>query len=111
MTKRETFEGILAVLAESGTDKQVAFIEKEIATLEKRASAERKPTASQLEGEVLKGAMVTVLADTEGMTATDLGTAVGISVQRASQLLKQLVTAGTVTRVEGKGKTKTVFTV
>jgi len=53
--------------------------------------------------------MLEVLADSEGMTATAVGKAVNISVQKASALLKQMVDSGEV--VKAKDGKATIFTV
>jgi hypothetical protein len=100
MTKREMFEGIAGVLDEIGTDEQVAFIDAQIALLDKRSAAGRKPTAGQVANEDLKG-----------FIATEVAKAMDVTVQKASQLLRQLVLEGTVIRTEGKGKEKTTFAV
>ena len=62
----------------------------------------KKPTKAQAENEGIKVAIVEALAETEGMTATAVGNAVGVTVQRATALLKQLVTEGKVERVADK---------
>ena len=113
VTKTQKLEAVLATLmATEGTEAQVAFIEAEIALLAKRAGAERKPTKGQKENVKTKVDIVLFLEGTEaGACATDVGVAVGVSVQKASQLLKQLVEANHVTRTEGTGKVKTNFTV
>jgi len=111
VTKREQFEAVRSALDELGEDGLVAFIDHELELLAKRASGTRKPTKVQEANEVTKGKMIDVLEGMpEGMTATDIGIAVGIGVQKASQLLKQLVADGEVTRTPGKGKVKTLFT-
>lgn len=62
----------------------------------------KKPTKAQAENEGIKVAIVEALAETEGMTATAVGNAVGVTVHRATALLKQLVTEGKVERVADK---------
>jgi Fic family protein len=105
VTKRETFVEILSVLTDPA---QKAFVEHEIELIDKRKNAPRKPTAEQKANEALKARIVDELP-TEGATATDIANGLEVSVQKASQLLRQLVEAGFVTRVEGKGKNKTLF--
>jgi predicted transcriptional regulator len=104
----------MAVLEAVGADEAlVEFVEAQVAQLDKRAGQERKPTATQVENEALKATIVEFLeavAD-EGATATDVANVLEKSVQKTSQLLRQLVAAGAVTRTEGKGKTKTLFSV
>lgn len=109
MTKRETFVAMLDVLTDEA---HIAFVKHEIELLDKRAAKGRGMTPAQKENEVLKETIVEVLegAD-EGATATDVANVLEVSVQKASQLLRQLVAAGDVIRTEGKGKTKTTFAV
>ena len=111
MTKRDKFVEIVDVLTETGADETlVEAIKHEIELLDKRKGAERKPTKAQLANEALKADMVDILADGP-MTATDVAKATDESVQKISQLFRQLVADGRVTRTEGKGKTKTTFSV
>lgn len=116
ITKRDMFETILGVL--EGTVDVTAvdltevedFVMKEIDTLDKRAKAPRKATKAQEANEALKLAILGALRDAdEGLDATAVGTLFGIAVQKATPLLGQLVDAGLVARVEGKGKTRTKF--
>lgn len=60
--------------------------------LAKRGSGKHGLTKTQKEGLELMERIVEALADTaDGMTATEVGDAVGIKCQRASALLKKLV--------------------
>lgn len=113
VTKRERFVEIATILEQiEGTEELVEFVDGEIALLEKRAGKARGLTKTQKENEVLKAEIVEALAEAEaGATATQVAQAFGISVQKAAQLLKQLVGEARVTRTEGKGKTKTLFSV
>ena len=61
--------------------------------LAKRNSGERKPTKTQRENEGVKAEILGVLSD-EGKQCKDIAEAVGISGQKCSALLKQLVDAG-----------------
>lgn len=61
------------------------------ASLNKRYSSERKPTKKQVENGSIKGKIAEVLANGEQFTATAIGQAVGISNQKASALLKQMI--------------------
>lgn len=114
VTKRDKFVEIAGILeAVEGTEDLVAFIDKEVELIDKRASRPRKPTADQLANEALKDEIVEVLGEAgeAGVTATDVAKVFDVSTQKVSQLLRQLVLTGRVERVEGKGKTKTVFKV
>lgn len=112
VTKRDNFVAIADVLADvEGTDNLVEFVEAQIELLDKRKAAGRKPTKAQLANEDLKSDIVSGLQalDGEGSTATEIANAYSVSVQKASQLLRQLVLAGVIERVEGKGKERTKF--
>lgn len=64
-----------------------------------------KQSKKALENAPIKESIVKVLTD-EPQTATMIGEVVGISTQKASALLRQLVEAGEVTKVEVKIKGK-----
>lgn len=70
--------------------------------LVKRATGERKPTKVQKENEGVKSEILNYLADGENHRATEIGEAVGISGQKCSALLKQMVEAGTVEKLVEK---------
>ena len=63
------------------------------AQLEKRASGERKPTKAQRENEGVKAEILAVLTS-EGKQCKEIAEAVGISGQKCSALLKQMVESG-----------------
>ena len=75
----------------------------------KKNSAERKPTANQVENAGLKTAILDFLAENKGAyTVTDLMKSVSaladLSNQRVSALVRQLVEDGSVVRTEEKRK-------
>ena len=75
----------------------------------KKNSAERKPTANQVENAGLKTAILDFLAENKGAyTVTDLMKSVvelaDLSNQRVSALVRQLVEDGSVVRTEEKRK-------
>jgi predicted PP-loop superfamily ATPase len=110
ITKRDNFVAIVEMLeAIDGTEDKVEFIEAQIALLDKRKTGERKMTKTQAENVELKAVIAEVLDGTDNATATDVATALDVSVQKASQLLRQMIAEGTVARTEGKGKDKTTF--
>lgn len=87
MTKKEMFSKIATVC--SADAEIVEFCNHEIALLVKKNSYKStKPTKTQVENEGLKDAILNALD--KPMTATEIGNAVGISVNKASALLKQL---------------------
>jgi len=112
VTKRDQFVAILAVLEGLDEGDKAEFISKQIALLDKRAGAERGETKTQAENVEFKALIVGMLEGVdEGTTATDIATGLDLSVQRVSQLLRQLVLSGEVTRTDAKGKTKATFAV
>lgn len=72
------------------------------AQIEKKNSAERKPTKAQVANDALKGEILTAL--TERMTATEVAEKFGISNQKASALLTAMVKGGIVERTVDKRK-------
>jgi len=67
-------------------------------------SALKKPTKTQRENEEFKVKIVDMLKeDVDGMTATEIGSALAVSCQKASAILSQMVKAEVVTKAkEGK---------
>ena len=95
MTKKEMFYKIATVC--SADAEIVEFCNHEIALLVKKNSYKStKPTKTQIENEGLKDAILNALD--KPMTATEIGNAVGISVNKASALLSQLKEDNSVTR-------------
>ena len=83
-----------------------AKLEAMLTAYEKKATAPKKPTKTQQENEPVKQAIVALLKDSPNpLTASDVAASVGVSVQKASALLSQLVTAGLAQRVPEKRKT------
>lgn len=78
------------------------------ASIEKRNSADRKPTKAQVANEGLKDAIVTLLADGKARTITEIANDIealeGASPQKVSALLTQLKKANVVVREEIKRK-------
>ena len=72
------------------------------AQIEKKNSAERKPTKAQVANDALKGEMLVFLADAH--TATEVAENFGISNQKASALLTALVKAEMIERTVDKRK-------
>ena len=95
MTKKEMFSKIASVCAND--NEIVDFCNHEIELLVKKNSYKStKPTKTQIENEALKDEILKVLD--KPMTATEIGNAVGISVNKASALLSQLKEDNSVTR-------------
>ena len=99
MTKREFYN---AIANGQITDELMNFTTEQIARMDS-ANEKRKNTLSkkQEENEVVKTEILTRL-DTEPKTATTIGELMGISTQKASALLRQLVNDGKATATEVK---------
>lgn len=103
-TKKQMFEGLRTV--PGLTDEQVAFIDHELELLAKKNSGEKKPTATQVANEALKTAIY------EGMEANRLYTVTevikeipavaGLTNQKVSPLMNQMVDAGLLTKTTEK---------
>ena len=78
------------------------------ASVEKKNTTERKPTATQIENEKLKVAILESMEDGKGYTIADLMKCVpaleGLANQRVSAIVRQMKDAGSVTREEIKRK-------
>ena len=104
MTNREFFEKVIATVSD---DELVAKATEEIAKLDKR-NADRKGKESKkaLENKPIIEALAKALTD-EPKLASDLATEVGISVSKASALLKKIEGVNiTDVKVKGKGVRK-----
>ena len=104
MTKREYFEAIKVAVADN--EDFVSFIDKELALLDKRNSANAKAKAEKAEENAALGVkIVDFLADKDAPLSTmEISTGVGISPQKATPILKALVADNKVTVVTEKRK-------
>ena len=88
MTIREGFTFARDHFAELGDDKMVAFFESRLAQVEKKNSAERKPTAKQVANEGIKSAICDWMTEGVTYTAADVAkecpACEGLTVQRVS---------------------------
>ena len=101
MTKREMYNEILAVVADNA--EMVEFINHEIELLNRKSSAVRKPTKNQLENETFKAEIVDYLKDADAPKTikelqTEMPSLAGLTNQRITHLLTDLVNAKTLTR-------------
>ena len=91
------------------TKDEVEFIDKQIASLDKKNSGERKPTATQLANEVLKDAILSNMKNGTMYTVTSIIKSVpecnGLSQQKVTAMFRQLVDSGKVNKTTEKGKT------
>ncbi len=93
MTNKMTYAmAIDSAIAGNINDEVIEKLEALKVQLAKRGSGKHGPTKAQREGQVLMEGIVECLAEVdEGMTATEVGAAVGVTCQRASALLKKLI--------------------
>ena len=89
------------------TEEVTAKLEKMKAQFEKKNSAEKKPTATQVENEGIKKVILEVIGDSS-LTITEMqkinGELAEYSNQKISALLKQMVESGSIVREEIKRK-------
>lgn len=110
VTVRSQFEAIREILAQAGRDDLVEFVDGRIAQTIKKNSAERKPTAKQLENESYKADILAYMDADTLYAAGDLLKAVpsivesGMSINRLSALMTQLADSGAVTKTVDKRK-------
>lgn len=107
-TQREMFNRIADFLVGvDAPEDMVEFVEGRIAALDKRAGTAKAPTKGQLANEGVKENIVNVLANAnEGMTATAIAKELGMTVQKITALVTQLVKDNIVARDEnGKNVT------
>ena len=107
MANKMTYVSVITDVIEGValTDEHIEKLNALKASLEKRASGERKPTATQKANVAIKESIAEFLADGTARSATEIGDAVGISNQKASALLKQMVESGSVEKFTEKRKT------
>ena len=109
MTQRDYFNEIIALAQANGRQDIVDFAESRIEALNKKSES-RKPTKTQVENDALKERITAVLT-AEGQTVTEILTALdeeGLSNQKVSALLRQMVADGIA--VKSTDKKKSVFT-
>lgn len=104
-TQKDFYNEIIEVLNEVGRDDLVDFCKDRIDKLSRKSSS-TKPTKTQVENENIKDTILEVLADLGAVSATQIATdpRIGVSNQKVTSLLTQLVKADKVVRTEDKGK-------
>lgn len=101
MTKMTITDQINAIAFDTLTEDQFNFLVERALKSVRKSTGERKPTKVQKENEGFKAEILNLLADSDGMTATQVGTAFGWNgSQKASALLKQMVDAGEVVKAK-----------
>ena len=106
MTKAQMFAQIKANYPL--TEDEVKFIDHEIELLNKKNSAEKKPTAQQKENEAVKQAILKGMEPnrlyTIGEIIKEIPECAEFTTSKASALVRQLKEAGLVKRTEDKRK-------
>lgn len=110
MTKRDYFNILrksYPVTAENYND-VIAFIDHEIELLERKNSAEKKPTAMQKANTELKAAIVESMAKDRNYTITEMikefPALSELTNQKVSAMVRQLVEANLIEKIEDKRK-------
>lgn len=115
ITKKMNYAELLTVVNQFTTgeqkDRLTDFINHEVELIVKKNSAERKPTANQVENEKIKNYVLTHMVKGQEYTATELiknvlsGTEwAELSVSRMTAILTQLVEDNSITRDYKKRK-------
>ena len=105
MTKRENYAELRTLALAGARADLVAFIDHEVELLDKKNKAPKKATRTQIENEAIKDRILDLLnGSVEPLTASTIGEVLGISVNKASALLKQLIEDNSVTRTVVKRK-------
>ena len=108
MTKRDYFNSLLDMAEVKSNPRLVEFIEHELELLDRKNSADKKPTAQQTANEGIKAAILDNMVEGARYTITDLIKSVpecaDLTNQRVSALMRQLIEAKLVVRIEDKRK-------
>lgn len=115
ITKKMNYAELLTVVNQFTTgeqkDRLTDFINHEVELIVKKNSAERKPTANQLENEKIKNHVLNNMVKGQEYTATELIKSVlsgtewaELSVSRMTAILTQLVEDNSITRDYKKRK-------
>lgn len=109
-TKRENFTTIKAILEEQGREDLVKVMEHELELLARKNGTGRKPTATQIENEVIKEKILEIMNPNQYYTATEImkNTQPYVEKELANQkvtaLLRGLIEVGKIVRVTDKRK-------
>lgn len=107
ITKKEVINAMLADVAINGNATYVAYLENELALIEKKA-ANKKSTKIQEENKGIKSVILDTLASIGSGTITDIQNAnsdlAELSNQKVSALVRQLVETGEVVKTTDKKK-------
>lgn len=98
-TKREMYTAIRAIVADN--EEMVAFIDHEIELLNRKSASPKKPTKTQVENEGYKADIVAYLTSADAPKTikemqTDIPSIAGLTNQRITHMLTDLVKSETV---------------
>lgn len=103
MTKRDYYTAILAKYPL--TEDEQTFVKHEIELLERKNSADKKPTAQQVANAEVKANILATMEPNRLYSVTEIQKACGIETnQRTSALLHQMKDEGTIVRTVDKRK-------
>ena len=92
MTYATAIDNAINGILDAETVERLVALKEQLAK-RNSSGALKKPTKTQRENEVLKGKILDMLAEeVDGMTATEIGSALAVNVQKASALLSQMGT-------------------
>ena len=108
LTKRDHFNALLSLSEVQANSALVAIIEHELELLDKKISADKKPTAQQVANDGIKDAIIEGMEPTRLYTVTELIKEIAecneLTNQRVSALLRQLISEGKVVKTVDKRK-------
>lgn len=114
MTKYEFFSKLMTLPDVSSDEQLAAFCEKEIAAIEKRKNAPKKPSKTALLNQKLIESMLWQIPKGKAMTVQEIILEIPefreFSVQKVSRLLKECVDFGAATKELIKRKAYYTFT-
>lgn len=98
MTKREMFAEIRNLVIDNA--EMVAFIDHEVELLDRKANSVKKPTKTQIENDGFKATIVAFLATADAPKTikelqSEIAELAGLTNQRITHMLTDLVKAGT----------------
>ena len=107
-TKRDHYNTLLALDEVKSNPKLVEFIEHELELLDRKNSADKKPTAQQTANDAIKADILEHMVEGARYTITDIIKSVpscaDLTNQRVSALMRQLKDNVKVVRIEDKRK-------
>ena len=109
-TQRDYYAEIRTILENGGFTELVEFVDGRVAQLDKKNTAERKPTARQTENAGFKADILAFMEPDTLYAASDITKSVpsivaaGLSSSRVTAMLTQLTNDGSIVRTEEKRK-------